>query len=420
MLNSKNTSKFLVYMCLFTICCFYCCRFQHKNSHETALKKFRKMTEETLPRVVSLTGIQKGEPVEVTMLSKAELGRFFDSLFPLEYPNDELRKRGQCFIEIGLLSRGYDLADGFLDLLQEQAGAVYDYRSKTLKGIYDLAPERRRAVDDKMIVSHELTHALQDRCVDFNREMPNTLKNIDYEYSFGALIEGMASAVMIAYAQNLALNDLPDLKTFWRSNFAQGTGSALVGSPEYLREKLISPYAEGGAFIQSWLKANPNLTVNELFAKMPSSSEQVLHFDKYTEGDQPAKIDISKTKVVLPDDWDLFYANTLGEFDLLKLFQTRPETESRADQIAAGWDGCQFEAYRDKSGKTILFGSSVWDSEKDAEEFCEGLGSALEGFRDQKDFDLVRNKSRVNFVIGSNDAKMRKTILRSLSQITPK
>jgi hypothetical protein len=409
-----RTSVLIIGILIMAFLC--CCRHVQKTDRDKALKEFRKQVDETLPAVVSLTGIQMSDPVKIEMLTRGELGKFFENTMEIEYPNGELRKRGQCFAEIGLLPQGYDLSAGFVKLLKEQAGAIYDQHSKTLKGVSDLPTEQKRAVNDRMIISHELVHALQDRIIDIKKQSDAGLRNIDYEYAVRALLEGMASSVQLAYGQNLPYNKLPDVQSFWRSNLARATGGTLAQSPQYLTEYLISPYAEGGAFVQAWQKANSGKTLKDLLGKIPASSEQVLHFKKYVEADEPTDIDLKHVHKILPKDWKLLYANILGEFDLLILFKMYKGTQNNAVELSTGWDGCRFEAYERKNGDRILFGSSIWDSEKDANEFSNGFNTVLKESRTRGDYEVVQKKTMVNFVTGSSDGNQRSAILKSLSE----
>ena len=410
----KTVPPVLRLMALVLLALLPSCGTGPRTDTHAALNDFRKQVDEALPAVEALMGVHRDGPVKVGMMTKAALGEFFEKSLEAEYPDGALRKRAQCFAEIGLLPRGYDLAGGLLELLEEEAGAVYDPAGRALIGISDLPRERKRAVNDRMILAHELAHALQDKLIDIQRQSRLGLENIDYEYSLRAVMEGMASGVMLAYALKLPMNRLPDVHSFWRENLARASGGALSRSPRYLAEYLLSPYAEGGAFVQSWLRANPGKPLEELLRRLPPSSEQVLHFEKYAEGDVPEEIDLLGPGKILPGDWELIYANTLGEFDLLQLFRTHAETEAGAAGMAAGWDGCRFEEYRNGSGALILFGSSAWDREEDAREFSGGFRTVLEGFRTGDDFTVVQDGLRVNFVIGSSDRSMRTVILEAL------
>ena len=83
----------------------------------------------------------------------------------------------------------------------------------------DLPVEGRRGINDKMVLSHELTHAFRDRYMDSSSRAKEFSGNMDAEYAFRALIEGMASLVMMAYASGIPLSAAPDLKEFWRSGY---------------------------------------------------------------------------------------------------------------------------------------------------------------------------------------------------------
>ncbi len=406
--------KLIKFVSIILLLSLLCCRFIRKDSHAWNSNQFKKEVTKTLPAIATLMGIENNKPVKVDMLTRTEFGDFFEKNMDIEYPDEALIKRGKCFAEIGLIPRGYDLEHGFLMLIKEQAGAIYDPYSKRIIGMSDIGHSKRRAVNDKMIIYHEIAHALQDRVIDIEEHSKRGLENIDYEYALRVVLEGMASAIMIAHTRNLTFDNLPDLQSFWRSNFSKASGEALSSSPEYVKEYLLSPYAEGGAFLQSWQRANPQKTMADLFKKIPSSSEQVLHFEKYTERDEPTEIDLSRVRRILPKDWKLFYANTLGEFDLLKLFMFNPKTETNAVKIADGWDGCRFEAYEIMNKEIVLIGSSVWDTENDAKEFQEGFDLLLQSFRDSTDFKIVRRKSRVDFVIGVTEGNLKDKILSRL------
>jgi hypothetical protein len=371
---------------------------------EAEVSRLTQLVEEVLPAVADISGMPADKPVDVIVRTRAEFRDFLIRTVETEYPNDELYRRGRCLAGFGLLPDDYDLEAGLIDLIGEQAGGLYDPRAKVFCGISDLPPALKAPMYQNMIVSHELTHALQDRVVDIVAESEAALEDIDYEYAFRAAIEGMATVVMVAYMQQLDLDDLPDTRLFMRTGFEQRSRDpglrALFASPKYLREVTISPYAEGGAFVQAWLRANPDRELVSLFERIPASSEQVLHPEKYEQQDEPTQIDLSAADAAIPREWEIFYRNTLGEFDLLTLFDIHNETSADASDLASGWDGLRFEAYEDEGEQLVIVGSSVWDSEADAGEFHAGFSEVLAGLRDTGDFEVIHRGEHVDFVIG--------------------
>jgi hypothetical protein len=219
----------------------------------------------------------------------------------------------------------------------------------------------------------------------------------------------MATIVMFAYTQNLGVDEVQDTRSAMRSSF-----NAHGDSPTYVKELLISPYAEGGDFVQAWHKANPDQDLAALMKNIPASSEQILHPEKYITPDAPTPVDLSAVSGALPAGWAHFHTTTLGEFDLLTLFSIHDETSSAAAEIAAGWDGFRLRAFEDGDGHIVLLGSSVWDSEKDAGEFRDGLSTMLAKTNGQGTFSIAAHGPVVDFVVGPLGNDTRRDLLTAL------
>lgn len=387
------------------------------------LADFEDVKDQAVPAVCEMTGLSSRGLLKVDMITRAEVADFVRKTTALEYPDGELDKRSKCLAQIGLLPRDYDLAQGMIGLVAEQAGAIYDPHSKTLLGISDLPAHLQAVQTQKMIVSHEVCHALQDRVIDIVARSRETLDDIDGEYAVRATIEGMATVVMLAYCQDLPIERVPDTRSTMRVGFSGNLKNpgmkALAASPVYLQESLISPYAEGGALAQAWLKANPGTKIGAMLARMPTTSEQVLHFDKYVELDQPTPIEMSGVSSRLPPGWRFYTANTLGEFDLRILFGLYEETRSAAEKAAAGWDGLRFQAYTDSLDRLLLVAVSAWDSEADADEFTAALRGVLAATGAADDAAVAQRGRTVRFVVGAATTELKEHVLQALETACP-
>lgn len=379
---------------------------------EAELKAFEAYVDEALPVVAEMTGIDEADPVPVVMLTRSEVRDYLIETIDREYPEGELVKRGQCLAALGLIPEGYDLEAGIIELITEEAGAFYDPRTDDMKGIADLHPMLKAPQMQKMIISHELTHALQDRVVDLSALYLDSLSDMDREYCIRVVIEGMASNVMLPYMNDLTLDESPDVQAFMRAGFDMkysGSGGGAMGrSPLYVRESLLSPYAEGGGFVQTWLGKNPDKKLKDLLLDIPSTSEQVMHYEKLEEGDEATPIAPSHLASVAPESWDLFYANTLGEFDILMLFKSHEDTERFAEELASGWDGCRWQAYWNEDDELIILGLSVWDSKEDARDFAVGFERVLAEIWDHGEYEVDRDNARVSFVLGAAGKDIKK------------
>jgi hypothetical protein len=390
------------------------------DEREQEIERLRRLVAEVQPAVAELTGFPEGEPIKVAVMTRQELRKYITWSVETGYPNDELGRRGRCLAMIGLLPEDYDLESGMMALVGEQAAGLYDPYWKAFNGILNLPPALKSSHYQRLIASHELTHAFQDRMVDILVHAELGLANMDYEYGFRSVLEGIATVVMLAYTEDVGVGDIRDARSYMRAAFNRNLGNpgmtATQRTPEYLRELLISPYAEGGAFVEAWYQANPDLMLADLMRNIPASSEQVLHPEKYFDPDEPTMIDLAGLESSVPEGWEVFYTNTLGEFDLLTLFSIHAETSSEAADLAAGWDGLGFIALEDENGQVLMLGSSVWDTERDADEFYAGFYAVLAEVGDPDTFTVAGDGTWVDFVIGPADGSLREGLLTAVAE----
>jgi hypothetical protein len=381
--------------------------------------RIEKLAAEILPEVAETAGFELGEPVKIVIITRAEVRDFLVKLLDETYPGDELERQSRTYAAFGLLPKDYDLRQGLLDLLHEQAGAFYDPRTKAFNSIIDLPEELKIPMVERVLVAHELTHALQDRVFDLQKMMEESSVDVDRGYAQSSVMEGMASVTMFVAGQGMQLKSLPDLGGLMRMSMGAAGSNPIMkvfaASPKYLQETLISPYAEGASFMQAFLKANPDEKMSAILARMPESGEQILHYDKYAEGDEPTVIDLSAVGAALPASWTPYYDNTLGEFDIRVLCQLNEQTTKEAKEIAAGWDGIHFVSFTDGEDDLLVLGTSIWDSEDDAAEFAAGLETVLSAVHDESDFTVQFVGERVNFVIGRLSHESLQAALEALT-----
>ena len=122
---------------------------------------------------------------------------------------------------------------------------------------------------------------------------------------------------------------------------------------------------------------------------MPTSTEQVLHPDKYfVERDYPVLIKLPDLSGILGKGWKLLLDNNMGELNtgvLLSEFILGDE----AEKSAKGWDGDRFAAYeRESDGNVLVVWYTTWDSEQDSDEFIESMRKYVQNkYRDDELID---------------------------------
>lgn len=143
------------------------------------------------------------------------------------------------------------------------------------------------------------------------------------------------------------------------------------GSTDPNAFRRVYTYAYGTVFIEHLKRRGGYDAVHEAFSRLPVSTEQVIHPEKYdTALDLPDHIDPKATaaavKALLPKGYAVSKVDRLGEFETRLLFVGALPDEAEA--IAAGWGGdVTISATRDT--QTLTLRLTTWDSAADAEQF---------------------------------------------------
>ncbi len=137
-------------------------------------------------------------------------------------------------------------------------------------------------------------------------------------------------------------------------------------APLWLREGLIFPYLGGADFIM-WVRHNrPGRSV---LTAMPTSTEQILHPDRYAEGDAPTSLAFTG-----PSPDSVRFEDDLGEFETRLLLEQHLGDERQATHLATGWDGDRYQVLGRAADALVWY--TVWDDAGAADRFAAGLERA--------------------------------------------
>jgi hypothetical protein len=285
---------------------------------------------------------------------------------------------------LGVLEPRNDLTKIFGAVVEEQVLGFYDPRSRKLVVIEEIGGSRSRALQE-ITLAHELVHALEDQ--HFDLPDPTTLGD-DRAAAVSAILEGTAVALETEYADRyVGLGDLLGASLAALS----GTETKL---PEYVERSLLFPYERGEQFVNEFRATGSWKPVNRVLRfRLPRTTEQILHPDKYARGEKPLRIAESPTLRVLGRDWRRLDAASVGEFDVDAIVQQLTGRSGAA--AAAGWNGGRFELFR--RGPLSIKGCPApciardvaslelaWDSERDQREAAAALRRASERGLDAK------------------------------------
>jgi len=349
------------------------------QANHSSSPEFINAADQVLQQMSQILSLPIKQPLKKSLRSKQEV-RDYLVREDKEDKNDAERYADEKTLEaFGLIPKNFPLDSFMLDVLTDQVAGLYDPKAKEFY-IADWIP-----VDEqKTVMSHELTHALEDQSFRIDEWIKAARPNDDAELARDSVSEGSAMAAMVDYQmldQHVGVRELPDVTLLIRAGAIteMDKDPNLAKAPIYIRDELLFPYLAGTGFTQEFLKAHSGWKdIHLVFENPPASTQQILHPDLYLNGTKPVAVALPAWKGIVPDDWKLLEENTMGEFgfgEILKQFKK----DNREDTLSEAWKGDRYAVFDDvKSKTTPLVFRIVLDSPEDAARFFGQYSEALE------------------------------------------
>jgi hypothetical protein len=275
-----------------------------------------------------------------------------------------------------------------IKLLTEQVAGYYDPKAQQ----FYLA-DWIELEGQKPVMAHELTHALQDQHFNLKRFDKWPKGDSDAELAAHALIEGDATLAMTLY---MAKHPMVAL-AFIRSLGSQDISSEqFKRAPRALRESLLFPYEAGSSWATQVYRRGGWDMVSKAFDKLPQSSEQIMHPDKYFAYEAPVKLTLPELKPLLGPAWKRLDTDVNGEWGLYLILDEYLNNASESKQAASGWGGDQFQLYEGATANDVfVVQMTEWDTATDAREFYAAYQERTwKRYPDAKETDVASNTGR--------------------------
>ena len=355
---------------------------------------------------------ETGFPIKSDVKRKLTTRNAVESYLNEKFQEDEDAKRMQrseiVLKKFGMLDRDFNLKPFLLALLKEQIEAYYDPKTKTVNLLDWIGVE-----EQKPVLAHELTHALQDQHTDLEKwsdqtpsdvshnsgEDSNHIAKDELDTAREAVTEGQATAVMmdnILKPMGKSLIKDPEVVDFIKQQMAGSENSpVLARAPLLLSESLLFPYREGLSFEQDvWMDRGQNAAFAGALDRPPTSTWEIINPREYERGHVP-------TVPLLPDIHPLvdpiyrpYDIGQVGQLDL-HILAGLFGGDNAARDLTPAWDGGLYWAGQrltantpaeQASTKSIsLFYLSLWKSPASAQAFArlyaQELGRKYSGFK---------------------------------------
>ncbi len=345
------------------------------DSKATADADFMAAADEVLGQMSQITGLKLVMPLKKSLRSREDIRTYVVKQMN-EDKNAAERYADQRSAEaFGLLPKGFDLDSFMVNVLTEQIEGLYDPKSHEFY-IADWSP----LADQRMVMAHELTHALEDQHFQIETWVKAARPNEDAELARDAVLEGSAMAAMVDYLMlgtGRSLKDVPDFDPGMLIGDLSSTPT-LKTAPLFLKDALIFPYFSGLNFSVALMKNTGWAALPGVFEKPPVSTQQILHPALYRSGKIPASVALPRLEKLLGDNWTKLDENVMGEFGWKEVLKQFLDSD-RAKTLAAAWDGDRYAVFEHKqSKKLILITRLHLDSDEHAVRFYGQYSEALE------------------------------------------
>jgi hypothetical protein len=311
-----------------------------------------------------------------------------------EDENAKRLQRSQLVLKkFGLLPRDFDLGKFLVGLFKEQVAGYYDPKTKTVNLLDWLDPEQQ-----KPVLAHELTHALQDqsfglekfmKAADVDLEKKNKVSSEDIENdeisaARQAIVEGQAMIVLIDYmlkplGQSTASS--PQMLDELKRGMLAGTADSVQfrSAPLYIREAVTFPYRYGIDFVgQVLTKSEKQKAFAGLLENPPRSTRQIMEPNTYLTHENLDRMRLPDWKELFKN-YDRFDIGAVGEFDVAVIVDQYAGAEpSRA--LYPHWRGGYYYAARPKGqpdAPLSLLYVSRWSNAERAAQFAAIYAKSL-------------------------------------------
>src|SRR6202790_5881588 len=355
--------------------------------------EFLQAADEVLVEMSKLLSLPILSPLKKSLRSREEIRAYLLQKMKEDKDANKRYADQKSMEKFGLLPKDYPLEQTLVKVLTEQIAGLYDPDSKE----FFIANWNTEA-DERMVMSHELTHALQDQHFHIDKWTDAAKPNDDAELARDAVLEGSAMAAMLDYGVG-GKGSIRDLVDFYPALLMGDLDSSpeLSKAPKVLQDELLFPYLAGIKFTQHLLKAaNGWPDFYKVFDKPPVSTQQIMHPDLYLQGVVPAKIELPAAKGVVSSDWKKLDENDMGEFgvqEILKQFLPK----NRSTTLAAAWAGDRYAIFENpKNKRTLLLFRIRLASDAAAARFFGAYSEILEMKYDQRN-NLMRRPNFFSF-----------------------
>ena len=361
-------------------------------SSQQAKELFRSV-DELLKFSSNDTGLPILHEVKRRLADRKEVESYLEKGMKDDKDAKRLERSSVVLKKFGLLPRNFELGPFLVAMLKEQVAGYYDPKKKTVNILNWVDAEQQ-----KPVLAHELTHALQDQSFGMEKWMraaetegdkkndptPADIDMDEESEAREAVVEGQAMVVMMDYSlapTGKLLLDMPQIGDSLKQGMLEGPPDSPTfrDAPIFLKEELTFPYRYGMDFtLALQKKGGKELAYAGAFRDPPKTTREIMEPQTYITHEQlePLK------RLDFKNDfagYDTFDIGAIGEFDVNVLVEQYAGRDE-AQEIYPAWRGGYYFAGRVKgshSSPLAVLYVSRWSTAEKAAEFAAVYAKSL-------------------------------------------
>jgi hypothetical protein len=347
------------------------------------------------------SGLPIKSQVKRQITSRASVEDYLKAKFEEDQSARRMQRDEIVLKKFGLLDRDFALKPFLLALLKEQIEAYYDSKDKTVYMLDWVDIE-----EQKPVLAHELTHALQDQHSGLEKWSDQTPDDVslnssgdsdhlakdEMDTALQAVVEGQATAVMMDYIlkpMGKSLVKDPEVMDFVKQQMAASQDSpVLARAPLLLSEALVFPYREGLSFEQDvWMDQGQTAAFAGTLDHPPTSSWEIINPREYEKRHLPAIPLLPNIHPLVDKLYKPYDIGQMGQLDVRILTQLFGGDQTSRD-LTPAWDGGLYWAGQRLSAKTAaeqastgsiaIFYLSAWKNAASAQAFAKLYANELD------------------------------------------
>ncbi|MGD8457911.1 MAG: hypothetical protein PVF83_16145, partial [Anaerolineales bacterium] len=307
--------------------------------------------------------------VDSYLISQGEFKNILSDLSYFIGSEGYVEDRELIYRALGLINHWDGLTNYFPNLWADPNGGLYLPDEKAV-----LIEDGDFGLIEKYLYAREYAQTLIDGelSIDESGIYPVCNRQLQHCQVLYALIKGDATMMAGEWLDNFGPDDqiwmVDDLDVDYFN-------LPMQSPPLFIEQELDFSHTAGMLFLDALLDNDQEELFNSIYQNLPSTTEQILHPEKYIEGEQEIIVDDIPLNDVLSGDWQEIFNETIGEWLTYQIMVAGVDEIARismeeAHSAAAGWGGDRMKIYYDDVADEFVISTFwTWDSPEDADEF---------------------------------------------------